>query len=126
MEILRFKATDRREDGLTVINNSSIPFPDDFKNNFHASIVFTPGSKGGNHKHPRTELFYSTGDLTLVYLDEDGKKIEVSMAPEENEYKLFVITPYLPHAVVNRTKKDLVLVEFADGEQVDVEPVKII
>ncbi len=111
---------------MTVIYDPSIPFPKDFKIKIQGIVIFPPGSKGGNHKHPRIEAFYSNGDLTIIYLDKSGIKKELSMAPQGDSYKLFVTPPFLPHAVVNRTDKELILVEFADTEQHDVEKAELI
>ena len=72
------------------------------------------------------EAFYSPGDLTLVYINESGIKREISMAPEDGKYKLFLMPPNLAHAIVNRTDRELVMVEFANEEQHDVEKVQII
>ena len=125
MEILKFKPTYKREDGLTVIYDPSVPFPENFDIKIQGVIVFPPGAKGGNHKHPRIEAFYSPGDLTLVYINENGQKQEMSMAPENDEYKLFIIPSNLPHTVVNRTGNELIMVEFANEEQHDVEKVEL-
>lgn len=126
MEILKFKPTYKREDGLIVIYDPSVQFPEGFDIKIQGVVVFPPGAKGGNHKHPRMEAFYSLGDLIFVYLDENEQKHEMSMAPENDDYKLFVISPNLPHAVVNRTDKEVVMVEFANEEQHDVEKVELI
>lgn len=126
MEILKFKPTYEREDGLIVIDDLSVPLPENFKTRIQSTVVFPAGAMGGNHKHPRTEVFYSTSDLTLIFLDGNGEKKEMSMAPEEGEYKLFVISPNLPHVVVNRTGKEVIMVEFANEEQHDVEKVELI
>ncbi len=126
MEILSFKPTSVRENGLIVINDSSIPFPDNFTPKVRSMVCFPPGSVGGNHKHPRTEIFYSTGDLTFIYLDSNDTKHEESMSPDGNTYKLFVVTKYLPHAVVNKTGGTIFLIEFADSDQYDVEPLNLI
>ena len=126
MEMLKFKPTYVREDGLTVINDSSIEFPKDFVVKVRSVVVFPPGSKGGNHKHPRVEIFYSAGDLTFVYLDESEQKHEISMAPEKENYKLFIVPSFLPHAVVNKTDKDLILMEYANEEQHDKVEIEII
>lgn len=126
MEILRFKPTYKREDGLIVIYDPSVPFPEGFDIKIQGVVVFPPGAKGGNHKHPRKEVFYSLGGLTFVYVDGNGQKQEVSMAPESDNYKLFIIPSNLPHAVVNRTDKEIIMIEFADEEQHDVEAVNLI
>ncbi len=125
MKILKFKPTYKKEDGLVVIDEGSVPIPEGFSIIERSVVVFPPGSKGGNHKHPRTELFYTNGNLVLICLD-NGVKKEISMAPEDGEYKLFVMSPGLSHVVVNRTNGELIMFEFADEEQHDVETAKII
>ena len=126
MEIIKFKPTYKREDGLTVIYDSSVPFPEGFSIKVQGIVVFPSGAKGGNHKHPRKEVLYSSGELTFIYLDKDQRKCEVSMCPENGEYKLFLIPPNFPHAVVNKSDKEVVMVEYANEEQHNVENVEIV
>jgi hypothetical protein len=45
---------------------------------------------------------------------------------ENGKYKLFLTKPGEVHAVINKTKQKVVLVEFADEEQHDVERVVLI
>ncbi len=111
---------------MTVIYDPSVPFPDGFSIKTQGVVVIPPGAIGGNHKHPRAEAFYSLGDLTFVYPGEAGEKREISMGPDKDEYKLFMIPPNLPHAVVNKTDKQVVMVEFANEEQHDVEKVELV
>lgn len=126
MEVIEFHPTYKTSDDLLVIDESSVPIPDKFSIKERSVVIFPSGSKGGNHKHPRKELFYSTGDLTLIYEDRNGKKISVSMQPNGEEFKLFVIDSFLPHVVVNNTDKELVMIEFADAKQNGVENVNLI
>lgn len=124
MEIIKFKPTYKTEENLVVIDESSVPLPNGFVVRERSVVVFPSGSKGGNHKHPRKELFYTTDDLTLKYLE--GEKKEVSMAPENGEYKLFVIEPGLPHVVINKTSREICMFEFADDVQHDVEKIDLL
>jgi hypothetical protein len=124
MEIIKFRPTYKTEDNLVVIDESTVPIPRGFLIKERSVVVFPSGSKGGNHKHPRRELFYTTGDLTLIYLD--GNKDKISMAPENGEYKLFVINKDLPHVVVNETDKEICMFEFADDIQHGVEKVDLL
>lgn len=128
MKIVEFKPTYTREDGLVVVYGKSIPFPKGFVVNKEESgvVVFPPGSKGGNHKHPRIEVFYSTGDLTNVWIDKKGKKHQESMSPRNGKYKLFITTQNEPHAVINNTKTPQVLVEYASEPQHDLGQVDIV
>jgi len=126
MQILKFKPTYKKKDGLVVIGGVSVPLPENFKSRIQSTIVFPVGAVGGNHKHPRIEAFYSTGDLTLIHLDGSGRKKQVSMAPEGDNYKLFIISSNLPHAVVNQTDNEIIMIEFANEEQRGVETTELI
>lgn len=89
-------------------------------------VYFGPNSFGGNHTHPRVEWLIGIGDLIFVWLDENGRKKEVAMHPEG---KLFLIEvpAYLPHAVVNNSKKNhAILFEYADAKMSHVAVVKIV
>ena len=85
-----------------------------------------PVSVGGNHKHPRTEWFIAIGDLVFVWLDELGEKQEAHMNPN-GEIRLIKVPPFLPHAVVNKSKSEVgVLFEMADEISKDVEKIQIV
>ena len=124
MEIVKFKPTYKTDEGLVVIDESSVPIPKGFTIKERSVVIFPSNSTGGNHKHPRKELFYTTDDLKFIYLD--GIKKEISMAPENGEFKLFIVEPGLPHVVVNRTNKEISMFEFADDVQHDVEEVNLL
>jgi oxalate decarboxylase/phosphoglucose isomerase-like protein (cupin superfamily) len=126
MKKIVFEPTYKKENGLEVISESSIPFPENFIIKTRSLIIFPPGAMGGNHKHPRKEAFYATGDLTMVWVDKKGKKITESMAPRNGKYVLFLTEINRAHTVINRTDNEIVLVEFANEEQHDVEPIVLI
>lgn len=128
MKIVKFKPTYKRDDGLMVVYGKSIPFPKKFRENFKESgiVILPPGSKGGNHKHPRIEAFYSLDNLTLVWVDKNGRKHKKSMSPRKGVFKLFVTEPNEPHSVLNSTREKAILVEFAEVEQHGVKSVKLI
>lgn len=127
-KIIDFEPSNRRRDGLTVNISQELPFPEEFKPKFEYiyTVDFPPGAKGGNHKHPRVEVFYTSGDLTFVWLDKEGERKTFSMEPTNQRYKLFIVPPHLPHAVVNNTNETHTLIEFAEEEQHDVEKVDLI
>ncbi len=125
MKIKTFKPTYKREDGLTVIYDSSIPFPGGIEIKVRGIVVFPPGAKGGNHKHPRIEAFYSPGALTVVWIDKDGKKHKESMSPRGGKFRLFITKPGEPHAIINNTNREISLVEYANEEQYGVEAVSV-
>lgn len=88
-------------------------------------IHLAPEAVGGNHKHPRTEWFVAMGDLVLVWLDEHGVRQEKHMNPD-GKLIITMVPPFLPHAVVNRSKTQFgILYEMADGKMRDVEVVKV-
>lgn len=114
------------DDDVWVLNDRDIPV--DFSLVKDRQIVhFAPLSRGGNHKHPRTEWFVGIGDLYFVWLDEAGKVHEEVMNPNE-QLKLITVPPFLPHAVVNRSSDQTgILYELADapaGETGKIEVVR--
>lgn len=128
MKIIEFDPTYLKDNGLVAIYNKSILVGRSLKFTQDESgvIVIPPGSVGGNHKHPRREAFYSLGNLTIFWIDKKGKKVNQSMAPTDYKYKLFIVEPYESHAIVNKSDKDQILVEYASVQQSNVESVKIV
>jgi uncharacterized RmlC-like cupin family protein len=88
-------------------------------------ISFPPNQAGGNHKHPRVELFgLLSGSLDVLYIDEVGKQcVESMMLPTQDYINLYVIPAFLPHAVVNHSNTYSFMLEFATEEQHDIESV---
>lgn len=128
MKIEEFSPTYNREDGLSALYGRSVPFPLNFTPMILESgiINFPINAKGGNHKHPRIESFYSTGDLTIIWVDTNGKKRSESMKPNKQIYKLFTTDPYEAHAIINESLSEQILIEYASEPQRDVEIVNII
>ena len=88
-------------------------------------IYLGPKSTGGNHTHPRTEWFIAFGDLIFIWLDENGTKHEEPMNPS-GQLLLFTVPPYLPHAVINKSKNSFgVLHELSDDKMKYVKPANI-
>lgn len=126
-EVIKFNPSYTREDGLMVINKEDVPFPEKLDLTEDSIVVFPPNAKGGNHKHPRTEVFVGFGELILYWLDENGEKQSMHMSGESSSLLLFVIPPFLAHAVVNESESEqAVLYEWADAKQHDVQSVDII
>lgn len=118
----------KRENGLWVVDPDNVNLPDDFLVKERSIVYIPPGQYGGNHKHPRSEAFFGIGSkgLFLVWLDESGQRREAEMVGENQELTLFVVPPYVPHAVINRDTSFAVLVEYADGPSEGVEPVDVL
>lgn len=128
MKTVKFSPTYKRDDNLVVIYGKSIPLPKKYKQKYKESgiVIFPPGAKGGNHKHPRIEAFYSPDNLTIIWVDEKGERHEKSMTPKRGKYLLFITKSNEPHAIINKTKKESILVEFAEVEQYGVKGVELI
>ena len=110
-----------------MINFEDIPFPNDFTLKERSLVAMIPEEMGGNHKHPRTECFLVFGgNLEFIWLDKNGKKQVESMTSKDN-LLLFVVPPFLSHAVVNKSETETAyLLEFADMELRDFERVEVI
>jgi hypothetical protein len=104
--------------------------PDQAATFTESALVQIPGrEKGGNHKHPRIELFTAlTEGLELVFMDEQGltRTLLMNTAHNEPELTFYLLPPHLPHAVNNTAPGPGYLLEFASGPQQDVEPVALI
>ncbi|TAH36603.1 hypothetical protein EYC59_00290 [Candidatus Saccharibacteria bacterium] len=116
----------KKENGLWNLSTISLPFPEGFQDK-ERNIVYIPaGQFGGNHQHPRAEMFIGVGDeLFIAWLDEKGEKREEKMMDNEQLY-LFIVEPLTPHVVVNKAQSFALLVEFADRPNVDVEYVEVL
>lgn len=121
-----FTPTYQRDGGLWVANIDTIKLPDGFTPKEKAVVYLPPLQFGGNHKHPRTEVMVGLGDLILAWLDENGKKQETPMNPN-NKLLIFTLNPFLPHAVFNRSTKNFgIIIEWANESQHDLEMVQVI
>jgi len=110
---------------LWVLNTDDLPI-DMEKVKDQQLIHFAPGSKGGNHKHPRTEWFVGFGELLFVWVDEDEKKHQDEMNPNGKIF-LFEVPPFLPHVVINSSKnREAILFELADSKMSSAEVVQIV
>jgi hypothetical protein len=113
--------TYKKDNGLWNLNTLLLPLPDNFTI-AERNIIYIPGGQfGGNHKHPRTEVFIGIGDLYLIWQDAAGDNHEDKMKDDEQLY-LFFVESFTPHTVVNRGTNPAVLFELADGPNVNVEP----
>lgn len=110
---------------LWALNLDDIPIDKDVIKDTQI-VHFSPGTIGGNHKHPRIEWYIGIGELVLYWLDEEGNKHEQFMSSDEG-LLLIKIPPFVPHAVKNISEfKFAVLFEYADAKQYDVEKVTVI
>lgn len=118
--------TYRKANGLWNLETLSLPFPDTFQAK-ERNIVYLPaGEFGGNHAHPRTETFVGIGqEVYMIWQDDKGQKHEEKMMDGDQLF-FFIVEPNTPHAVINRSKHFAVLVECADGPNINVERVALL
>lgn len=125
VERIAIEPTFRRESGLFIIDIDKVELPEGFDVEERFVVYIPPGQIGGNHKHPRKEIFIGLGDLELVWKDEGGEVHTEKMGGEE--LKMFVVEPMVPHTVKNNSKNEFgVLIEFATEKQHDVEETKLV
>lgn len=117
---------DKRKDGLFKIDLNNLSLPSEFIQ--HQTLVFIPPTRhGGNHKHPRQEIFISlSDDAELHWVDEDGIT-HIHKMKDGNQLYLFHVHSFVPHAVVNVSQhSDVILLEFSNECQYDVEPCNVL
>ena len=116
----------KKENGLWVLHIDTSLLPSEFNLVEQSLVSIPPQEVGGNHKHPRQEAFIATSkNLVLYWLDKKGKHEETMLI--NDNLTIFIMPPYLPHAVFNKsTTSNALLYEFADDKQHNVETIKII
>jgi oxalate decarboxylase/phosphoglucose isomerase-like protein (cupin superfamily) len=88
--------------------------------NLHVASM-QPGAVRGNHAHGSAAewLLFCGGPAALITGAE-----EILVGGREPE--LFEIPAGLPHAIVNRSDREIFLVVFYEGKDLDTQPVKIV
>lgn len=115
----------KRENGLFIIDIDEVKLPEDFEAIERSVVYIPPKQIGGNHKHPRKEIFIGLGDLELIWIDEDGEVHKEEMGGKE--LKIFVIESMIPHTLKNNSESKFgVLIEFASEKQHGVEEIKLV
>ncbi len=127
VDVMPIQNFEKRIDGLLKVDLNQLPLPSDFLNLQQVMIYIPPTRLGGNHIHPRREIFISlSDDVELHWVDEDGVTHRHQMK-EGNQLYLFDVQPFVPHAIVNFSPHSAaVILEFTDEDQHDVEPYLVI
>lgn len=127
VDLIPIQNFDKRSDGLLKIDLKKLPLPHDFSNHHQLMIYIPPMRFGGNHRHPRREIFISLSDnVELHWIDRDGKT-HIYKMKENNQLYLFDVHPLVPHAIINLSQDSAaVLLELADADQHDVEPCTVL
>lgn len=117
---------EKTDKGLFSINLDTLSMPASFVKKHHYVIHLPPLEIGGNHRHPREEVFLCLSDnVEFHWIDKEGKKHTRQMKEKDKLY-LFYVRPHVAHAVVNKSELPATLVEFADSPHYDVEPMDIV
>jgi len=117
----------KKQNGLWVVDLEKLALPKGF-NPVEKNLLFMPPQQfGGNHKHPREEVFLGINEnLQIIWLDEMGQRHEEIMNPK-GELFIFYVPANTPHVVRNNSKTLFgILYELASDHQHDVERVNII
>lgn len=127
VDVIPIQNVDMRPDGMLKIDLNDFPFPSDFSKYQQVALYIPPMRRGGNHKHPRREVFVCLNeDVELHWVDENGHT-HVNPMREGNQLYLFDVHPFVPHAIINLSSTSAaVVLEFADADQHDVEPCSVI
>jgi hypothetical protein len=119
--IIKINPTYQKENGVWVKDLNNETYPE------HSLVHFPPLQFGGNHKHPRIELFAALSEgLELIWLENATKHTLIMKYDHASELTFYQIPALLPHTVYNSTSIPAFLIEFASEPQHDVELIKII
>lgn len=113
-----------KENGTWVLNLKDIVFPSYFIPKEQSLISIAPLQFGGNHKHPRMEAFIATSPMKLVWIDDENRQREEQMYTA-GQITIYLMPPYIPHAVINTSAQSVLLYEFANEPQHDVQIVSL-
>lgn len=117
----------KKESGLFLISLDDIPLPKNFQAVDKSVILIPPYQLGGNHKHPRTEVFVGLGEALEICWLENGKTVCKQMNPK-NKLFVFTVPAYTPHVIKNTGETNGVIIELADQKQgmTDIERVTVV
>src|SRR5579872_3701093 len=112
---IEIEPTYQRDNGLWVLQIRDSMLPNDFQLVEQSIVNIPPKQFGGNHKHPRSEIFIGLHrDLKLIWIDKEGMNHEEQMYGN-GKLLMFVVSAFVPHAVINMsTEQEAVLYEFAN------------
>jgi uncharacterized RmlC-like cupin family protein len=124
---MTIEPTYKKDNGLWALDTQKV-LPESLFIPVEQSIISLPPDQvAGNHKHKRREALLGIGATAFfLWQDENGKVHEEAMNPEDTLY-LFVIPPNVPHAVVNKsTDEPVLLYEYFDDIHRDIERVNLL
>ena len=122
MQIIPFEPTyARSEQGIWVIDTSTLPLPDAFRATPPARLLhIIPGGWGGNHTHERQEAFLGFGEnLYIAWWNAQGERKDVKM--DNGSPRIFVVAPWVGHLIKNRSRNPAVVYEIQTGSDDPVE-----
>lgn len=123
VEIIPFEDVTLNAKGIMKLDLHNLSLPLDFLNLEQTLIFIPPLQFGGNHKHPRREIFICLSeDVEFQWIDKNDVK-HIKTMKENGQIFIFDVHPFIPHAIVNMsTKSPALLLEFANARQNLVEP----
>ncbi|MCB0745038.1 MAG: hypothetical protein KDC67_14110, partial [Ignavibacteriae bacterium] len=125
VQVIKLEPKYVRENVLQVLELDSIKIPDGIEIKDQSIVHMFPGAVGGNHKHPRIEIFIGFGDLAFYYMEDELKSIK--FGNDIGFMKMIVVPSMLPHAVRNESDTEqAVLYELANAKQYDSVQVEVI
>jgi hypothetical protein len=100
VEKIKIEPTFTYDNGVWNLGVDDIPLPTGFAALEKKLLCIPTGKAGGNHSHPRTELFIGVSkELRLIWEDDEGTR-HVELMTDESDRYMFVVHPYTPHAVL--------------------------
>jgi oxalate decarboxylase/phosphoglucose isomerase-like protein (cupin superfamily) len=94
--------------------------------NLHVASM-QPGAVRGNHAHgTAAEWLLFCGGPAVLLSGEEGKPGTEEILVRGEEPELFEIPAGLPHAIVNRSDREIFLVVFYGPKDLDTRPAKIL
>lgn len=113
--------------GRWLLDISLAPLPKGFVVKKQAIVSIAKGQFAGNHKHAKNEVLMSLQEgLIFVWEDSKGVRHEEDMKPDAEGLRLFVISSFVPHVVLNKSGQMAFLYEWGDSEGITTEKVKLI
>jgi uncharacterized RmlC-like cupin family protein len=118
----------KKPNGLYVQEIDRDDLPLGFASKVRHLVTIPAGQCSANHKHPRSEGFIGIGSaLKFYWLDNNGTR-HCEVMTKDDGLLLFVVPPFVAHAIVNESDAPAVLLEYANMPQSekDIEIVQVI